>query len=177
MNKPLLFILLVVVLGSCSAAKTFLDSKEGTDYKTIIKSKCPENGICELYVFQNSSLQIQTDGIGQSYYDMTFDAEKSVIMYEYKSKSADGLEDGIHTERIVFEIRNNIPELIIEDFELSNLTMFYERHCFCKGQTGMFPIRKGRLELYNLGKDLKINLKIDQVDVPFLIKELNAEIK
>ncbi len=161
---------------SCNVSKTFLDSKEGGDYKTKVYSKCPSDGTCNLYVFQNSSLQIQTDGIGQSYYDMSFDAEKSVIMYEYKSGNVE-FQDSNITERIVFEIKNNIPELIVEDFELSNLTMFYERHCYCKGQTGMFPIRKGKLIFNNTGNTLKLDLKIEKMDIPFLIKELIAEIK
>lgn len=177
MVKKILYLFLILTtLGSCNASKTFLDSKEGGDYKTKILTNCPENGICNLYVFQNSSLQIQTDGIGQSYYDMSYDAEKSVIMYEFKNSNSD-YEDGNITERVVFEIKNNVPELIVEDFELSNLTMFYERHCYCKGQTGMFPIKKGKLILNNLGNTLKLNLKIDRVDVPFVIKELIAEIK
>lgn len=177
MKKIISLFCIVLFASSCTTVKTFLDSKEGGDYKTKVKTKCPSDGDCELMVFKNSSLQIQSDGLGHSYYDMVFDAGKTVIMYEYKRNSDVNYQDGHHTERIVFEIKNDITELIVEDFELSNMVMFYERHCFCKGETGMFPIVKGKLYVNNLGDALQLKLKIEEVDIPFSISSLEAEIK
>ncbi|UYW01173.1 hypothetical protein K5I29_12040 [Flavobacterium agricola] len=162
---------------SCDTVKTFLDTKEGLDYKTKIKSDCPSDGTCELMVFKNSSLQIQSDGLGQSFYDMVFDSEKTVIMYEYKRNNENNFQDGDLTERIVFEVRNNVTEFVVEDLELSNLVMFYERHCFCKGETGLFPINKGKLYVNNVGNALEIKIDIEDVDIPFSISYLEAQIK
>ena len=167
----------ILLISSCSSVKTFLDTKEGLEYKTKVKSDCPKDGTCDLMVFKNSSIQIQSDGLGHSYYDMVFDSGKTVIMYEYKKNTEGNYQDGHHTERIVFEIRNDITELFVEDLELSNLAMFYERHCFCKGETGMFPINKGKLYVNNIGNTLKIDLRIDDVDIPFTISRVEAEIQ
>jgi len=170
-----LCVLLLTV--SCSTVKTFLNSKEGVDYKTKIKTKCPSGGTCELMVYKNASLQIQSDGIGQTYYDMVYNSGKTVIMYEYKKNNENNYQDGNLTERIVFEVGNDATEFIVEDFELSNLVMFYERHCFCKGETGMFPINKGKLYVNNVGNALQIKITIDDVDIPFNLTELEAEIR
>lgn len=167
---------IMLFITSCTTVKTFLATKDGTDYKTKIKSQCPSDGDCEVMVFKNSSLKIQSDGLGNSYYDIVFDADKTVIMYEYKKFNDTEHQDGNHTERIVFEIRNDVTELLVEDFELSNLTLFYERHCFCKGETGMFPVIKGKLYVNNLGNELKIKLNITELDIPFKLSNLEAEI-
>jgi hypothetical protein len=177
MKKIICLFSVLTIVTSCTTVKTFLDTKEGLDYKTKVKSDCPNDGNCELMVFKNSSLQIQSDGLGHSYYDMIFDSGKTVIMYEYKRNSEKSYQDGNLTERIVFEIKNDVTELTVEDFELSNLLMFYERHCFCKGETGMFPINKGKLYVNNLGSALEMKLSIEDVEVPFSISKLEAEIK
>lgn len=177
MKKIISLFCIIFFTTSCTTVKTFLDSKEDGNYKTKVKTKCPNDGECELMVFKNSSLQIQSDGLGHSYYDMVFDSGKTVIMYEYKKYNENNYQDANHTERIVFEIKNDVTELVVEDFELSNMVMFYERHCFCKGETGMFPIVKGKLYVNNLGDALHIKLNIEEIDVPFSLPNLEAEIK
>lgn len=173
--KNYIGILFLLLLSSCGVSRTFLDTKEGSDYITKVTSKCPESGSCEFLIYRNSSLQIQSDGIGQMYYDMVFDADKSVFMYEFKKNDKESVENGNHTERIVFEMRNDVKQLYLEDVGLTNANMFYERHCFCKGQTGMFAINKGSLNVLNEGK-LLIEINIQEVNAPFLISDLKVEI-
>ena len=54
--------------------------------------------------------------------------------------------------------------------------MIYGRVCFCKGETGYFPVRKGNLFVYQKDGDLLVRGAFSVKKVPQTIKEIDERI-
>lgn len=133
-------------------------------------SLCPEDGNCKLTIEKNKQLVYNRDGIGKLYYELIDDINKSVIIYEYRRNTPKDLQDASYREEIIFEIENNTKSLNLTDKNLINTKMLFGRHCFCRGQAGYYPVKKGNLELTNQKSKITFSLNFEINEVPQIIK-------
>lgn len=139
---------------------------------TIIKSTsfCPEDGKCNLSIKNNKQLIIKSDDIGKQYYELVDNNSKSVIIYEYSRNTPKDLQDASYREEIIFEIENSTNSLTLSNENLGNTKMLFGRHCFCRGQAGYYPVKKGNLKLTNEKSKITFSLNFEIDEVPQIIK-------
>lgn len=155
-------VLFSLLLLSCS-------SQKHNDIIDIpIQKECPLDGLCTLSVFNNKQLILLKDGLGGLYYDIKENKGTTVIHYQYNKTTQANLQDGHYREDVLFEIKNTTTSLNITDSELQQIKLIFGRHCFCKGQTGYFPINKGSLQLYQQ-TSFAFDLEFETDKVPQLI--------
>ena len=54
--------------------------------------------------------------------------------------------------------------------------MLFGRVCFCKGETGYFPVRKGNLFVYQNDGDLLVRGEFSVSKVPQILKEFDERL-
>ena len=170
-NILLLSILLIV---SCKTTKknNFVISNSMSQ-STI---NCPENGDCSIELIPSKSLEFKTDNIGMSYPVIT-EGNKTIFKYTYNRKSIKNTQDGNYTEIVYAELGETISDLDINNIDLQNVKLYFGRLCYCKGQTGYYPIKNGNFKITSLDNDsvnFKLNFKISEV--PQIITEINESI-
>ncbi|MBN8566421.1 MAG: hypothetical protein J0M25_06775 [Flavobacteriales bacterium] len=159
-------VLFSLLLLSCS-------SQKHNDIIDIpIQKECPLDGLCTLSVFNNKQLILLKDGLGGLYYDIKENKGTTVIHYQYNKTTQANLQDGHYREDVLFEIKNTTTSLNITDSELQQIKLIFGRHCFCKGQTGYFPIIKGSLQLYQQ-TSFAFDLEFETDKVPQLIHRVS----
>lgn len=155
-----MFLVVVLQIG-CSANRNIKEEK-------IIKSSkslCPEDGVCTFEVLKNKSFKIKKDEFGLSYFNL-IDSDKIVLKFQYKRNEIPNTQDGGYVEEIFIEIDENTESIELKDSNLKNVNATFARLCFCRGQTGYYPIKYGNLSIKKLKDNyyiLKIDFKIDMV--------------
>jgi len=159
---------------SCNCTKNQVNDVviEKTDSAT-----CPSEGKCTTILIENKSLDIKTDDTGAIYYELTNNSKTSVIKFEYKKTVDTTFQDNNYSEEIVFEIPNQFEEINLTDNELKSFKMLFGKHCFCRGQTGIYNIKKGKLNLKKDGKTTSFNLKFEIPNIDHAIKKISEIIK
>lgn len=171
--KKSILLLLVISFISCNSTKKNSSPTASNESTT----NCPDDGDCTIVIHKNKKLNILTDGIGSRYYQILDNENTSVIHFEYKKKIDENLQDGNYVEEIVFEIQNDVKSLLLIDNELQSTKMLYGRHCYCKGQAGLFNVSNGKLILDQNNNKIKINLDFKINDVPQLITSISEIIQ
>ena len=127
------------------------------------KTNCPEDGTCTFEVLKQSSLSIEKDGIGATYPKIE-KGNKVILKFEYKRNEIKDIQDGSYRELIYVEIDSDINTLTLTNKELHKAKVLFARLCFCRGQTGYYPVKEGELKVskntdstYTLSLDFKIN--------------------
>ncbi len=172
--KKLFLIPLALGLSFCHCQKAAVAA---TPTKSSIESVCPENGVCTIQIQKGKSMAVKTDEFGSIYYTTEDNANKSIIIYEYKRNVPEGLQDGQHIEEIVFEINNSDTTLSLKDENLQNTKMLFGRHCFCRGQAGYFKVTEGNLNLEKNKGIINVDLDFKVTKAPQLYTSVKATIK
>lgn len=142
-------------------------------YETII-NYCPKGGTCSFEVLKSKSLEIKTDGTGAQYPQIT-EGEKTVLKFEYKKEEDPKIADDGYTEVIYTEIKPTIHNLDLKDEELSQAKVLFGRLCFCRGQTGYYPVESGHLEIKsNKNDSVSYTLSFKITEVPHILKEISV---
>ena len=174
--KKLLFLPICLCLSFCSSKK---DSQSKTTIDTIlsISSNCPAYGKCSVELLKNKSLDIKTDDIGSTYYEIIDNPTTSVIQYQYNKNVPRDLQDGQLMEQIIFQIDNNSKSATFKDLELQKTKMLFVRLCFCRGQTGYYKVVNGSLNINKSDETYTIDLKFKMEQVPQLYTTVNVSVK
>ena len=158
--NPLLFLLLLI---SCKAQNNF-------DKTNTI---CPENDVCSAELIPNSTLKLHTDSIGMLYTTIE-DGKHLIFKFSYSRNVDKQSLDGHYIEEIYAEFNSDLSEINLEDEDLQNVKLLFNRICFCKGSTGFYPITKGKLSIKKINKNtynIRLNFKVDEV--PQVITSIN----
>jgi len=148
MKKSILFPMMILTISCCSTKST--TTMANGNEKTKIESPCPENGICTFEILQNKSMNIKTDGIGKTYYELEENPNKVVFLYKYREKIEDTtLQDAGYREEIVFEMNKDYSDFTFSNKELQNTKMLFGVFCFCKGKAGNYKVTEGSLTKKN----------------------------
>jgi len=138
---------------------------------------CPDDGVCTFEVLKNKSLLIKTDGIGANY-PVLLNGKTTVLKFEYKRNEIPNTQDGNYSEIVYIEIPPKVSKLKLRDADLKNAKILYSRLCFCRGQTGSYPINKGTLFISKISENeynMALDFKTDKV--PQIITSINETFK
>ncbi len=164
-------ILFFVIVVGCSSSR----EQASKDKIPPPKVNCPEGGDCTFEVLQKSTLTLRTDPTGASYPEIG-PGENVVVRYQFKKDTEPDVLDSSHSEYLYFEIGPGRVEISLQDEELQKVKMIFGRVCFCKGETGYFPVRKGNLFVYQNKGDLLVRASFDIKKIPQTIKEIDERL-
>lgn len=154
------------------ACKTNQESTEKKNLNKTNITNCPKEGTCSFEVLQNKSLKIKTDGIGAQYPQIT-EGKQTVLKFEYKKDEDPRIADNGYSEIIYAEIEPATKTLNIKDDELRQAKVLFGRLCFCRGQTGYYPVNKGEFDI-KTNKDTSITytFNLENTEVPQVLGEV-----
>lgn len=164
-----LLIICVLVLASCKTSKPTNSDMAVNNIIFVQSENCPENGKCVLELIPNKSIVFKNDEFG-NLYPVISEGTKTIFKYTYTKNPVSEVEDSNYTEIVYAELdlTNNIQ---LQNETLNNIKLHYGRLCFCKGESGYFPITRG---VFNLTKTATDSVKID---VDFIIKKVPQIVK
>ena len=142
----------------------------------INSSSCPENSECTIELVPNKTITFKKDHVGILYPIIT-EGGKTLLKYTYKKNPLPNIQDSNYTEIIYAELNDTISEISLVDEGLQNIKLYFGRFCFCKGETGYFPIKKGAFKISKSEKKsfiVDFDFKIEEV--PQIITHINESI-
>jgi hypothetical protein len=171
--KIILVFILTLLLSSCCTKK---NTPNLTPSQTAIS--CPNNGDCTLEIFENKSISTNMD-TGKMNYTLVDSFDKTVVRYQYKKDMDQSNVDGGYREEIVFEIDADSNQIKYDDSALQKTKMLFGRYCFCRGQTGLYKVVNGSLEVKNSGElNFDLTFKINEVpQIVTHIEVVNGKLK
>ncbi|MQP53308.1 hypothetical protein [Flavobacterium sp. LMO9] len=172
MKQAVLFLSFLCM--SCNCAKNQVNN---SIVKKTSSSSCPNDGKCTTNLIENKSLNIKTDATGAIYYELTDNSKTSIIKFEYNKTVDTTFQDNSYREEVLFEIPNQFDEINLKDDKLELVKMIFGKHCFCKGQAGIFTIIKGKLNLKKKEKTTSFNLEFEILNIDHKIKKISGTIK
>lgn len=152
----------VLIAFSCSSTKDQNPEKNNrSSFK--VESKCPENVNCDFEILKGKGLNVMTDGIGMSYYELKDDPGKIVFKYQYRLKTDESLQDAGYLEEVLFEIEKDYSDFSFSGKDLQNTKAILNVMCFCRGKAGSYRIKEGLISKKGNNLLIKIpNLINDQ---------------
>lgn len=169
MCKTTLLLFTIIALIAC---KTKTINKE----PSIVSKNCPKDGKCLFEVLENKRLHILTDEFGNSYFELQESKENIVLRFEYQRNQNPQFEVDAYSEVVFVQIDTSTTHLELGNKTLENAKVSFSRMCFCKGVTGIYTVKKGKLQLKKTDKEflLKLDFQIDEV--PHVITSIDVNI-
>lgn len=157
-------IICTLFLASCKTIKTKNSVIKSNETVFTQSENCPENGTCLVELIPNKTIEFKKDEFG-NLYPVISEGTKTVFKYTYTKNPISEIEDSDYTEIVYAEVdlNNNVQ---LQNETLKSIKLHYGRLCFCKGESGYFPITRG---VFNLSKIDENTLKID---VDFIVKKV-----
>ncbi|WP_179353187.1 hypothetical protein [Winogradskyella vidalii] len=166
--KLFVFFLIAFLNFSCNSQK---DNFTGVQSNT--SELCPESGTCSFEILKNKSFKLVKDDIGE-YYPKITEATSNLLKFEFKSGQIEAVPDSGFTEVVYLEI-NKEKLMSFEDKMLKQVNASYGRLCFCRGQSGYFPIDKGQLNIKKITKtQYEIDFEFEINEVPQTLKQFKV---
>ena len=166
--------IIFVLFASCKSSKNIdFTVSEDIFTKTV---NCPDNGECYIELISNKSLEFKKDDFGNSY-PVISKGEKTILKYTYTKNPIPNIQDSNYTEIVYAELDKTITEISLTSKELQTIKLYFGRLCFCKGETGYYPIKNGEFKISKAGKNaINIDFKFITKEVPQIISEINETI-
>ena len=166
-----IWLFITVLLVSCKPCQNVdYNLKEAILIKT---TNCPNNGKCSIELIPNKLLEFKKDEFGNSY-PLISEGEKTILKYTYKKNTDKNIQDSNYTEIVYAELDQNLTEISLTSKELQTVKLYFGRLCYCKGETGYFPITNGNFNLKKSGKDaLEITIDFKIKEVPQIISKIS----
>lgn len=159
---------------SCNCTKNQVD-------EVVVETKqsafCPSDGKCTTILIENKSLNIKIDETGASYFELTDNSKSSVIKFEYNQTVDTTLQDNSYREEVLFEIPNQFDKINLENIELEKVKMIFGKHCFCRGQAGIYTVKKGKINILKSSSLTYFNLEFEIPNIEHKIKFISESIK
>lgn len=168
--KYLILTVMPLILLACNVNKKILSQESNLIGR--IEKNCPENGVCTFEVLNNKILEIKKDDTG-AFYPLITDGKKTVLKYEYKKNEIENVADNGYSEIIYIEINTNTESLLLKNNELEKAKVLYGRLCFCRGQSGYFPVKDGELKISKNNETTQLDFNFKVKEVPQLITKIS----
>ncbi len=166
---PIIFLLFI----SCKSTQKINKVSESI---IITTENCPNNGVCVLELIPNKSLIFKTDEFG-NLYPVISEGEKTILKYTYKKNPISKTQDSNYTEIVYAELGKTITEFSLNNEDLQTIKLYFGRLCFCKGETGYYPIKNGIFKITKIDrKTIKIDFEFNINKVPQIISKINETI-
>jgi hypothetical protein len=173
--KNLLPLLFLITL-SCKSTKNMM--ADFVVNKTILVNtiNCPENGNCTIELLPNTSLEFKKDEFG-SLYPVISEGNKTIFKFIYTRKPIPNTQDSNYTELVFAELDSVISPKTFTNETLQNAKLHFGRLCYCKGETGYYPIKKGEFNITKSSKNtFKIDFNFKVNEVPQIISAINETV-
>jgi hypothetical protein len=162
--KKIIFLIATSILMNCKSTMNETNSNN----LAKVNSNCPEDGICNLTIHKNKSLDVKKDEFNKIYYHLLDNENVTTYIYDFQTKTDSTLQDATYKEEIIFELKNNEILLDLNNEDLKNIKLIIGRHKFERSNNvGYFEVTKGNFTL----KDQKITVIIE-TEKPFLMKNI-----
>lgn len=169
---PLLFLIIV----SCKSTKNMTADFVVNEAILINTLNCPENGDCTIELLPNSSLEFKNDEFG-NLYPVISEGNKTIFKYIYTRNPIPNTQDSNYSEIVFAELEATISEKTLTDEALQDVKLHFGRLCFCKGETGYYPIKNGEFKISKSTKNtFKIDFNFKISEVPQIISTINETV-
>jgi len=161
------FLLALTGLLSCK-------SKKETISEPVISltSECPKDGNCSVKLNAHKAIELKTDEFGRLYYTLVDDDAKSVYQYTYNRKVKGNLQDAQYREEVIFEVSNQ-DNMSLANEALAQQKVLFGRFCYCKGQTGYYAVKQGKLVAAKNQKQTSVDLRFTITEVPQITQHIS----
>jgi len=166
--RYLCVIIICFLICSCNAKQKVLTVKEVDKSASF----CPDDGVCTFEVLQNKSLKVLHDEFGNLYKEIS-EGTSIILKFEYKRNQISNTVDGHYRELIYVELDPNNLTFKLDNSQLQNVKLLFARFCFCKGQTGYYKVKNGKLFVSKENDNYRINLEFKVNEVPQVITSIN----
>ncbi|MDP3312759.1 hypothetical protein [Lutibacter sp.] len=170
--KYLFIFVFLFSITSCNTSKTIVIKEK------IIQNleTCLANGDCEIQLLPDSFLEFKKDEFN-NYYPIISEGNNTVIIYTFTKKTDKSLQDNSYKELIYIQLKSPFKKINLKDKDLEKVQLFYGRLCFCKGESGYFPVEKGSFKITNLTKNsFDLEILFNTHKIPQLITEIKEHI-
>ncbi len=169
-----ILLLFIVLFASCKSTQNLnFTLNEPIFTKTV---NCPDNGECTIELIPNTSLEFKKDEIG-ALYPVISEGEKTILKYTYNKNLVSKTQDSNYTEIVYAELNKTITEISLTSKELQTIKLYFGRLCYCKGETGYYPIKNGNFEIEKSGENaVKIEFDFNIKEVPQIISKISETI-
>ena len=157
--------LLILLIVSCKSTKNANAAFVAKEAFLINATNCPENGTCTIELLPNKSLEFKKDEFGNSY-PVISEGNKTIFKYVYAKNPIPNTQDSNYTELVFAELDATISAKTLTNEALQDIKLHFGRLCFCKGQTGYYPIKNGNFKISKASKKsfkIDFDFKIDEV--------------
>lgn len=169
--KNNLFLVLCIALASCNSSKEIYFQKEIKQ----TANNCLKNGYCKTTLLPNKSISFKKDA-AEITHPVISKGNKTIFKYTF-TKQNKKIQDSFYSEIIYAELNSTITEINLKNEQLEKIKLHFGRLCFCKGQTGYYPITKGYFKLKKINHNtIKIEINFKNEKVPQLIQTINETI-
>ena len=169
---PLLFLIIV----SCKSTKNMTADFVVNEAILINTLNCPENGDCTIELLPNTSLEFEKDEFG-NLYPVISEGNKTIFKYIYTRNPIPNTQDSNYSEIVFAELDSIISPRTLTDETLQDIKLHFGRLCFCKGETGYYPIKKGKFKITKSTKNtFKIDFNFKISEVPQIISAINETV-
>ncbi len=165
-------ILFILILSIVSCKPNYVLSQH------IIQktANCPENSTCSMELIPNKTIEFKADKFG-ILYPIISEGEKTLLKYTFNKNPIPNTQDSNYTEIVYAELDTELNEVELTEEDLKNVKLYFGRFCYCKGETGYYPIKKGTFKLSKANKNsIKIEFNFKISEVPQIISEIRETI-
>lgn len=153
MKKTIFLSLLFFLMLSCNCKKNA--AEENKNRIGQILTTCPEEYECTLEILPNKAMNVKTDGIGATYFELEDFNGRTVYHYVHKLRTDNKYQDAGYREEIIFELNSISSDLELTDASIQDTKMLFGVWCYCKGKAGNYNIIKGKFS--KKGKEISID--------------------
>jgi hypothetical protein len=139
-----------------------MSQNDSLEKRGIEKSNCPKNGVCTFEVLKGKTFKIASK-FGDTYPEFS-NSTKTLLKFEYIRNTIPDVQDSSYRELVYVEIDSDMETLELENIDLTKAKVSFGRLCFCRGQTGYYSVKEGKLliskiedSLYRFVLDFKVN--------------------
>lgn len=169
-----ILLLCFVFLASCKTSKNTVI--ELSEHMFLTTENCPENGECSIEFIPNKTIEFKKDEFGIAY-PVISEGNKSIFKFTFNKKPIVNTQDSNYTEIVYAELDNPINEISLIGNELETIKLHFGRLCYCKGETGYFPIKNGSFNIDKLkNNSLKVDIEFTIKEVPQIISKITETV-
>ncbi len=167
----LIFTSLLLTVSACKSQKANLKKTTMADGKVLLKIDSLKNTAKKLYIHNNKKLEV-SELNGSLVYKIVDSENTNVIQFSYEKDMDKVAYDGGYREEVVFELPGSITQKSFADAQLQDTKMLFGRYCFCRGQTGLYKVGKGKLQVTPSTNEVHFELQFKIEEVPQVTDEI-----
>lgn len=171
MKKQLIPLIFFVLFTACNTSQTIHFQKKIEENT----KNCLQQGTCKIAFLPNKAISFKKDAQGNTY-PVISEGNKTIFKYTF-TKEDKKIQDSFYSEIIYAELDSTTTKINLKNNQLQKIKLHFGRLCFCKGQTGYYPITNGYFKLKKINANtINVQIKFENEKVPQLIKHLNESI-